>query len=146
MKNKHVTPRKDNSWAVKSAGSKKAERLFKTKGEAIAYAEKYSKDNESCLVIHNDKGKFEEKDCTLKEKNQHVVPYNGKWAVVRAKRRAAKVFRTKGSAMRHAYKVAKKDNVCMVTHGNDGKFKTFVCKPLGESPSALTRLRMATRI
>ena len=124
--NHHVTPRKD-TWAVVKEGKNKATRLFKTKGEAIAYAENLSKNNNSCMVIHKNNGKFEEVDCNFEIKNQHVVPHNVNWAVVTEKRRVARVFKDRSAALRHAYKTASQNNVCMVTHDSNGKFLNHHC-------------------
>ena len=145
MKNQHVVPRK-KGWAVKSENSKRATKIYDIKTDAIDHAEKISGNKKSCLVIHDRKGKFQEIDCKLDKKNQHVIPYKDKWAVVRVKRKDAKIFTNKGAAMSHAHDMAVKSEACMIIHDGKGKFKTFLCEPDKKNPNFWTQLRMGTKI
>ena len=61
-----------------------------------------------------------------KQKNEHVVPKNKKWAVRReGSEKASKLFVTQSEAMNYAGNIAKKDDVSMVVHKHNGEFKNF---------------------
>jgi len=57
----HVTKR-DNGWAVKSAGSEKAVKVTSTQKEAIEVGKSIAKNQQSELVIHGTDGKIREKN------------------------------------------------------------------------------------
>ncbi len=62
-KGKHVVPRKDG-WAVKTAGTTKAGKVFDTKSEAVGYARAVAKKAHGDLYIHG-------KDGTIKERRTY---------------------------------------------------------------------------
>jgi hypothetical protein len=68
-KNIHVTHRKDNTWAVKGAGDKRASSLHKTQASAIKAATPLAKANKAELVIHNRENKIRDKDSYGKDAN-----------------------------------------------------------------------------
>ncbi len=54
----HITKRKeDGKWQVKAAGAEKAIKLFKTKEEAVAYADKVADNQGGSTAFHASKGK-----------------------------------------------------------------------------------------
>lgn len=57
----HVTKR-DNGWAVKTAGSEKAVKITSTQKEAIELGKSIAKNQQSELIIHGTDGKFREKN------------------------------------------------------------------------------------
>ena len=61
-KNIHITHRKDNTWAVKGEGDKRASSLHKTQGDAIKAGTPLAKANKSELVIHDRKNRIRDKD------------------------------------------------------------------------------------
>jgi len=61
-KHQHVVPREDG-WAVKVADGEKATKLFDSKEDAIEYAKDLAKKHNVCMVVHDEKAKFEEFDC-----------------------------------------------------------------------------------
>lgn len=61
MPNQHVTKR-DNGWAVKAEGSKKATVIKKTQEEAIAVAREISRNQKTELFIHGTDGKIRARD------------------------------------------------------------------------------------
>ncbi len=61
-----------------------------------------------------------------RQKNEHVVPKNKKWAVRReGSEKVSKLFETQREAMDYAGNIAKKDDVSMIVHKHNGKFKNF---------------------
>lgn len=60
-KNQHVVP-SSGGWAVKSAGSKRATKVFSTQKEAIAAARGTAKRQGSELLIHGRDGKIRDKN------------------------------------------------------------------------------------
>lgn len=59
-----------------------------------------------------------------KNRNQHVVPHDGKWAVKGdGSRRATKVTNTKGEALKAARAIARRQGVDVVIHGRDGSIR-----------------------
>lgn len=61
-RNQHVVPTKDGAWAVRSAGSARATKKFRTQSEAIAEARRIAKNQGSELLIHRSDGRIREKD------------------------------------------------------------------------------------
>ncbi|MDD6699327.1 MAG: DUF2188 domain-containing protein [Veillonellaceae bacterium] len=72
MPNQHVTKR-DNGWAVKAEGSKKATVIKKTQAEAIAVAREISRNQKTELFIHGTDGKIRARD------SHGHDPYPPKW-------------------------------------------------------------------
>ena len=60
--NKHVTPRSDGTWAVKTAGASRASSTHDRQSEAIKTARKAAKKDGVELVIHGKDGRIREKD------------------------------------------------------------------------------------
>jgi len=60
-KNQHVV-RKENGWAVRGAGNKKATKITRTQKEAIEAAREIAKNQKSEVVIHGRDGKIRDKD------------------------------------------------------------------------------------
>lgn len=60
-KPQHVTPHPDGGWQVKGEGNTKATKRFKTKEEAMAYAKKVAKNQDSHTVPHKKDGKLQKK-------------------------------------------------------------------------------------
>lgn len=73
-KKQHVVPREDK-WAVKGEGNKRATVIVKTQNEAIQVAKDIAKNQESEAVIHGRDGRIRDKDsygkdpCPPKDKN-----------------------------------------------------------------------------
>ena len=64
------------------------------------------------------------------KKNEHIVKKKDGWAVRAAgSERSTKIFKTRVEAIDYAKELAKKHNVCMVVHDEEGKFEDFDCKP-----------------
>lgn len=57
----HVTKR-ENGWAVKTAGSEKAVKVTSTQKEAIEVGKSIAQNQQSELVIHGTDGKIREKN------------------------------------------------------------------------------------
>ena len=66
FRNKHVV-KKEPGWGVISEGGNEVERIFKTKGAAMAYAFELADRHNVCLLVHTKNGKFESKTCTKNE-------------------------------------------------------------------------------
>lgn len=60
-KNQHIVPH-SQGWAVKSEGSSKPSRVFKTQSEAIAKGTEIAKNQQSEIFIHNQKGQIRERN------------------------------------------------------------------------------------
>lgn len=60
-KNQHVVPH-GKEWAVKGAGNEKATSVHRTQQEAIEAGRQIAKNQQSELLIHNQKGQIREKD------------------------------------------------------------------------------------
>jgi uncharacterized protein YdaT len=60
-KNQHVVPKEDK-WAVKGEGNKRATVIVKTQKEAIQVAKEIAKNQESEAVIHGRDGRIRDKD------------------------------------------------------------------------------------
>jgi len=132
MKDKHVVPR-ENGWDVKTAGKKKASRVFSNRGEALDYAHHIATKHQACMVIHDDQGKFENRECNLEHTNQHVVPDEEGWIVIDAKNRMKEeFFDNKRKAKAYAYQKAKENKVCVMVHKQDGKFEKMKCPSEGK--------------
>ena len=59
-----------------------------------------------------------------RNRNQHVVPHDGKWAVKGdGNRRATKVTNTKGEALKAARAIARRQGADVVIHGRDGSIR-----------------------
>lgn len=57
-------------------------------------------------------------------KNQHITPKNGRWQVIGAgNTKATKLFDTQNEAIEFGRKIAKNNNVELVTHGRDGRIR-----------------------
>lgn len=57
-------------------------------------------------------------------KNQHVVPFDGRWAVRGAgNRRATRVFATQHEAIVAAREIARNQGSELVIHGSDGRIR-----------------------
>jgi len=61
-KNQHVLPNGDGRWKVIGAGNSKATKIFDTQAEAIERARQIAKNQQSELVVHNQKGQIRQKD------------------------------------------------------------------------------------
>lgn len=61
VKGVHVTPR-GGKWAVRSAGSSKASRIFNTQKEAVDLGREQAKRNSSELYIHGRDGRIRERN------------------------------------------------------------------------------------
>lgn len=61
-KNQHVTPSSGGGWQVKGAGNSKATKITKTQSEAISFAKAIAKNQQSELIIHNQRGQIREKN------------------------------------------------------------------------------------
>lgn len=60
-KNQHVVTHGDG-WAVRGEGAKKVTKEFDTKAEATNYGRGIARNQESELVIHDKKGRIQDKD------------------------------------------------------------------------------------
>ncbi|MBW6461843.1 MAG: DUF2188 domain-containing protein [DPANN group archaeon] len=81
-----------------------------------------------------------------KSRHEHVVPREDGWAVVTAGGSYIdKAFKRKGAAMAYAYDIATKNDVCMLVHDSEEKFKSLECPDDG-TPKILTLVRMKTKI
>ena len=60
-RNQHVMPAKDG-WAVKSAGSSRATKVFGTQREAIERGREIARNQRSELLIHGRDGRIREKN------------------------------------------------------------------------------------
>ena len=60
-RNQHVIPAKDG-WAVKSAGSSRATKVFDTQREAIERGREIARNQRSELLIHGRDGRIREKN------------------------------------------------------------------------------------
>jgi hypothetical protein len=135
-KDEHVVKKKDG-WAVRVAGSERSTKVFKTRAEAVDFGKDLAKKHNVCMVVHDEKGKFEEFDCKPEFKNQHVVKKEPGWGVVsEGGESVERIFETKGAAMAYAYELADRHNVCMLVHTDDGKFESKTC-PKNELPGVL---------
>lgn len=65
-RSQHVVPSSDG-WAVKSAGGKKATRVFTTQGKAIDAARRIAKNQGTELVVHGRDGRIREKSTYSKD-------------------------------------------------------------------------------
>jgi len=62
--------------------------------------------------------------------NKHVVPREDGWGVIdRNGLRASRVFKTKPEAKMYAKDLAKRHNVGLIVHDDEGKFDKFDFKP-----------------
>ena len=59
---KHVVPRNDGRWAVKSAGSERASSIHDKQSEAIKVARDTAREQGTELVIHGRDGRIRAKD------------------------------------------------------------------------------------
>ena len=64
MRNEHVVHSK-KGWKVKREGEKFSKKEFKSKDEAIKFAENLAIDDASCAVVHGTDGKIDKFDCPL---------------------------------------------------------------------------------
>lgn len=64
MENKthHVIPAPNGGWNVKKGGAEKASKHFDKKEDAISYARRVSKNQDSELVIHKKDGRIQNAD------------------------------------------------------------------------------------
>jgi uncharacterized protein YdaT len=60
-KNQHVVKHKDG-WAVKTAGSKRATKVTNKQSDAIKFATKIAKNNNSEMFIHGRNGQIRERN------------------------------------------------------------------------------------
>lgn len=60
-RNQHVVP-KDDQWAVKGAGAKRATELFDRKSDAVDRAREISRNQGTELLIHGQNGQIQSKD------------------------------------------------------------------------------------
>jgi len=60
-RNQHVVPR-DNGWAVRGAGSKRASSVHRTQREAIDAGRKIARNQGSELLIHGRDGRIRDRD------------------------------------------------------------------------------------
>ena len=58
-KTQHVVPNSSGGWSLKKGGSTKATKNFDTKSDAVSYAKKVAKHQESELVIHKKDGRIQ---------------------------------------------------------------------------------------
>ena len=59
-KNQHVVP-KDGQWAVKSANSAKATKVFDTQKEAVVHARTIAKNQKTGLFVHGQDGRIKDR-------------------------------------------------------------------------------------
>ena len=62
MRNKHVV-KKAEGWSVIAEGGQEVERIFDTKGAAMAYAYDLATKHNTCMLVHDKEGKFQSKTC-----------------------------------------------------------------------------------
>jgi uncharacterized protein YdaT len=55
----YVVPYKEDSWAVKKEGSKRVQKVFKKKQEAVKVARKKARSSNASLTVQSKKGKVE---------------------------------------------------------------------------------------
>lgn len=73
----------------------------------------------------------------IHKKNKHVVPHNGKWAVIsEGAKRPTKVFDIKANALRYAHDTTLRDDSCMFVHSENGKVSHVKC-PRRDAPAVL---------
>lgn len=60
-KNQHVLPH-SSGWAVKTAGSSRNTKIFKTQDDAAKFAIKVAKNSRSELFIHSKNGRIRERN------------------------------------------------------------------------------------
>lgn len=63
-KGKHVVPRQNGGWAVKTAGTSRAGKVFENKVDAVKYARNSAKKTNGELYVHG-------KDGTIKERRSY---------------------------------------------------------------------------
>ncbi len=63
-KGKHVVPRQDGGWAVKTTGASRASKVFEKKDDAVKYARDSAKKVHGELYVHG-------KDGTIKERRSY---------------------------------------------------------------------------
>lgn len=62
LKTTHVVPNKNGGWDIKSGGSNKASKHFKTKQPAVNRARQISKNKSGELFIHRKNGTIQNRD------------------------------------------------------------------------------------
>ena len=145
-RHQHITPRGGEGWAVRTAGSERASKIFQTRVEAIDYARELAVKHKVCMVVHDEDGQFEEFECDPEFRNKHVRKDTEGWAVIaEGGEEVSQIFRTKGAAMAYAYDMATKHDVCTLVHGNDGKIQSKTCPPEGH-PGILDVFRMKLKV
>jgi len=126
--NQHVVPHQ-GKWAVREEGSDKVASVHATQKEAIHHARELAHRQGMVLVIHDAHGRIEHREniaaeqVPAKEANadQHVVPHEGKWAVMAAgSNKPASVHFTQHEAVEKAREVAKKQGTVLFIHAHDG--------------------------
>ena len=60
-KKQHVVPRQKGSWAVKSAGTTRAGKVFDNKADAVKYARDVAKKGQGELYVHGKDGTIQER-------------------------------------------------------------------------------------
>lgn len=63
-KGKHVVPRKEGGWAVKTAGKARAGKVFENKTDAVKYARDSARKERGELYVHG-------RDGTIKERRSY---------------------------------------------------------------------------
>lgn len=140
--NEHILPR-NNGWAVKREGSKRASKIFPKKDQAVAFAKKKSIRNESSVFVHKMDGTIQEVTKPLMSTNKkipkskvdtkrqvHVVPKDDGWAVKNEHRKqVAKTFESKYKAVRYAHNMADNNNAIMVIHRSNGEINHIDIPP-----------------
>jgi len=105
--------------------------------EECAPAGYHEEESEMCIPK-----KYNER---LSVNDQHVIKKGNEWAVVTEGENVAKTFPNKAYAMAYAYQTAAKNDSCMLTHYEDGDFKSIVCPPDGD-PAILEIVRTYSKM
>lgn len=125
--NRHVVSHK-NGWAVRTEKNKRASRVFNFKGEALHYAREASRKNNVCMIVHDREGRIESFDCMPEVGNQHIVPKLGGWAVLSAGAdEITNIYLWKKDAIDLAEDIARRNDVCVVLHDDNGKIENKTC-------------------
>lgn len=60
-KNQHVVPH-NNGWGIKGEGNERVTKHFETQQEAIEYGREIAQNQQSELLIHNQKGRIRDRN------------------------------------------------------------------------------------
>lgn len=126
--NQHVVPQ-EGRWAIKAEGSDKATSVHATQVEAIHKARELAHRLGGALIIHDTHGRIEHRENITAEQvptkkanaDQHVVPHEGKWAVMAAgSAKPTSVHDTQHEAVERARGAAKQQGTVLFVHAHDG--------------------------